>query len=161
GRSITRRSSRADIVGGANRVSGLHHQRPLTGPIPGDGWGCRGVTGSGEGCRGEFLFEGELRGFFRGATAPENDGSRKSLTCSYLLSEGDGTRTRNHRIDSRLLCRAWDELLHKPRFTQRLRQLSREDLPIGFATPWRTLVWHHQLRVSCVHGRGVKPMTAT
>ena len=34
----------------------------------------------------------------------QNGSSRKSLTCGYFLfSEGDGTRTRNHRIDSPVL----------------------------------------------------------
>ena len=50
----------------------------------------------------EFFIEGELRGILEPATDPENDSSRKSMTCGYLLNEGDGTRTRNHRIDRQL-----------------------------------------------------------
>jgi hypothetical protein len=49
-----------------------------------------------------FVKDGRLMGLFRRGLS-ENDSSRKSMTLQLLPSEGDGTRTRNHRIDSPVL----------------------------------------------------------
>jgi len=66
--------------------------------------GLKGTGGNGRLPRGNggerFGNDGKLMGFSRPDSHPEKDKSRNFLRLLDLLSEGDGTRTSNHRIVS-------------------------------------------------------------